>query len=70
MIELLASNNVGDPDTWPEAFAYAALFLAMAGCVVVAWFKWGKAAYNEEEASKEARRDRGASGQWEEQVDP
>lgn len=41
MYALLAeANNIGDPDTWPEAAVWTA-FIVMAGLGWIAWMKWG-----------------------------
>lgn len=52
---LATSNHAGDPDTWPEAFAYGFIAFAIAA-VVIAWFVWGKDAYTREGASRHNRR--------------
>lgn len=37
----LSTNNIGDADTWPEAFAWVGLGLCALGAYYV-WARWGR----------------------------
>lgn len=54
----LATSDVGDPDTWPEAVTYLGLFAAALGVYFV-WARWGGGA---RERERERRRDEERDG--------